>query len=378
MHKRPHPCSPNLAPSSTRGRPAMRRAINTVATVIATTTLIVAGAPTTPAFAQNAPTCMGKPATIVGTDNDDHLVGTDRNDVIVALGGNDFIAGIGGVDTICAGPGDDFVSGGPGNDVIQGEAGDDVLNGQTGADEIDGGDGADKIRGDDQLDQTGFDDRLSGGDDNDIIYGGGGNDTIWGNDGNDFLVGEFGNDRLFGGAGNDSISGLNGRDRIGGGAGDDTLLGGDGNDRINGGDGFDNCQKSRNDKVKNCQRTYDFKYRKVAFNGVGVSSDPYVDVTPTFFKDALAWATVDGLNGLPVKARYLGPKKNFTWRLPKSWTFVEVEKAFKGRYVVYGYGGVVLPSRETGPFRLVLECCDHAPYSDTSYETRLSAATTPQ
>src|SRR6266540_1577596 len=56
-------------------------------------------------------TCLGHPATLVGTGRHDTLVGTRGPDVIVGLGGNDRIRGGGGRDLICGGAGSDVVFG---------------------------------------------------------------------------------------------------------------------------------------------------------------------------------------------------------------------------------------------------------------------------
>src|SRR5882757_2991612 len=74
------------------------------------------------ATARVAPTCFGRPATIVG-----HGVihGTAHADVIVGSRGADRIVGGGGNDRICAGGGDDTVEGGDGSDRIEGGSGDD-------------------------------------------------------------------------------------------------------------------------------------------------------------------------------------------------------------------------------------------------------------
>lgn len=82
--------------------------------------------------------CLGREATIVGTDGADILVGTDGPDVIVGLGGND---------RIFAGRGNDVVCGGPGRDRLRGQSGDDVLLGGAGRDRLFGGSGDDRIRG---------------------------------------------------------------------------------------------------------------------------------------------------------------------------------------------------------------------------------------
>src|SRR2546430_6423468 len=51
------------------------------------------------------PTCLGEPATKIGTPGDDTITATDDDDVIVGLGGNDTIAGGGGLDLFCGGDG---------------------------------------------------------------------------------------------------------------------------------------------------------------------------------------------------------------------------------------------------------------------------------
>jgi len=65
-----------------------------------------------PAFAAT-PTCLGLPATIVGTDPHGQVImGTDGNDVIVGSPGPDTIYGLGGDDIICGMGGDDTIYGG--------------------------------------------------------------------------------------------------------------------------------------------------------------------------------------------------------------------------------------------------------------------------
>lgn len=102
---------------------------------------------TTPCAPPPAPTCLGLPATIVGTEGPDVLIGTAGNDVIVALGGNDLIFAGGGNDIICAGDGDDIVFGGPGNDILLGEDGNDILIGGADFDICVGGPGTDTAFG---------------------------------------------------------------------------------------------------------------------------------------------------------------------------------------------------------------------------------------
>jgi Ca2+-binding RTX toxin-like protein len=105
-----------------------------------------------------APTCDGKPATIVGGGL---IEGTDGNDVIVGSNGEDLIFGHGGKDTICGRKGDDRIDGGGKRDRIFGGSGDDDIKGGPGHDDIFGFKGDDRIRGQDG---------------NDFINGGAGTD----------------------------------------------------------------------------------------------------------------------------------------------------------------------------------------------------------
>lgn len=70
--------------------------------------------------------CLGRRATIVGTDGDDVLRGTPGNDVIVARGGRDDIAGQDGDDVLCGDDGDDRLDGGAGSDALESGLGVDV------------------------------------------------------------------------------------------------------------------------------------------------------------------------------------------------------------------------------------------------------------
>ena len=99
--------------------------------------------------ASGAPTCQGKPATIVlkksqigqtveGTNDDDIVVGTDGSDAFLGLGGND---------KICLGRGNDTVQGGDGNDLLFGGRGADTLNGGNGNDQMLGQGGGDRLFG---------------------------------------------------------------------------------------------------------------------------------------------------------------------------------------------------------------------------------------
>jgi Ca2+-binding RTX toxin-like protein len=90
---------------------------------------------------QAPPTCKGKPATIVGTEEQRDLKGTQGPDVIVDLGGNDLINGGPGNDLICAGKGNNAFFGGRGNDTLLGQAGRDTFI--SGGERCEGGKGHD-------------------------------------------------------------------------------------------------------------------------------------------------------------------------------------------------------------------------------------------
>lgn len=227
-----------------------------------------------PAWAQ-AVECDERPATIIGTEENDDIRGTANSDVIVAKGGKDKIAGFGGDDHICGGDDFDILDGGAGADTLHGNTGPDRLEGGDGHDRLfgghhsdllSGGDGADRIRNDfrdkpmiggpgpdvmsgvsvsyhsaprgvvvdlaagtargqgmDRL-RVGvavgsrFDDRLSGGTP--------GNEFLYGLSGDDHLKGFGLYDDLQGGRGDDRIEGMGGRDDLDGGGGDDVVLGG--------------------------------------------------------------------------------------------------------------------------------------------------------
>ena len=247
--------------------------------------------------ARAAETCNGLPATIIGTDGNDHRDGTPGKDVFLMKGGDNTVSGLGGDDTACMGTGDDTFTGGPGDDTFVAEPfadgrddffGDDGKNqsgaadlatyaarttavnvsldgshndGQAGeGDNIAGAD-VDAVRGgsgDDVLTERNVgqrtlfggpgDDTLSGGfnlfaeagDDTLIHIAGGGSGSLHGGDGADRLT-DLANVKsdLQGEDGPDRISGGPGRDVLFGGAGDDRIAGGLGSESILGGDGND-------------------------------------------------------------------------------------------------------------------------------------------
>ncbi|MCP3974294.1 MAG: calcium-binding protein [bacterium] len=232
------------------------------ALLLAASVLVVAPAAST----ADVPTCLGLPATIIGTsgndliratagthvivglEGDDNITGHDGDDVICGGAGNDQINGAGGDDRISGGPGDDYISGFSGDDILRGGAGDDAIQGNDGDDLIDGGSGADTLEGSSGNDtirgRTGADliggDYLSshfepGGDlksGSDVILGGRGPDLIWAGGGND---------RISGGRGEDTAYGQDGDDTMLGGPRDDALYGGPGSDIARGRAGVDSC-----------------------------------------------------------------------------------------------------------------------------------------
>jgi Ca2+-binding RTX toxin-like protein len=82
------------------------------------------------------PTCDGKTATIVGTDDPELLTGTPGDDVITAAGGNDVVKASGGNDIVCGGVGNDDLVGGGGKDKLFGEDGKDKLSGGGGKGDV--------------------------------------------------------------------------------------------------------------------------------------------------------------------------------------------------------------------------------------------------
>ena len=184
----------------------------------ASRTFTVATATPPPPPPPPAATCLGQPATIVGTAGKDVLNGTGGNDVIVGLGGADTINGGGGNDLICAGDGNDVVAGAAGRDRIDGGAGKDKLGGGGGDDALLGGDDDDRILG------NGGDDEADGGDGDDRIRGAAGDDVLKGRGGDDTLEGQGGDDTLLGAAGDDFLNGGPGRDRGEGGGGRDVIV----------------------------------------------------------------------------------------------------------------------------------------------------------
>lgn len=245
-------------------------------TTVAALALIPPGAAMLTTTATAAPaSCLGRPATIVGTTADDQLRGTSGPDVIVGGLGNDRIEGFDGADVICGNEGGDTMFGGAGADRIEGgpagmSYGSDYvpnrLRGGPGADELDPGtdsrwdpetgwvvgiidytyepgpvsvdlttgstDIGDKItyRRATRLIGSAYADTLKGGEHDDYIVSGLGDDYVSGRAGDDRLQPELNRqragdrDRVYGGGGNDHLWSQHGRDAFVGGDGDDQLL----------------------------------------------------------------------------------------------------------------------------------------------------------
>jgi hypothetical protein len=73
------------------------------------------------------PTCLGKPATIVGSNGSDVIYGTKFPDVIASLAGDDRVHALAGNDLVCGGDGNDVVLDGYGTDVVDGGTGVDTV-----------------------------------------------------------------------------------------------------------------------------------------------------------------------------------------------------------------------------------------------------------
>ena len=226
--------------------------------------------------AAEIPSCLGKPATIVGTTENDVIRGTRHADVIVGRRGLDLIRARGGNDRICSGKnhdyifdagGDDRVRAGPGQEHLTAGPGDDRLDGDPGdldsilyersprGVELDlrtgaaSGFGSDRITGIELAGGSPYGDILRGTPGQNFLNGEAGADVIAGFGGLDVLIGEAGADQLEAGRGSQILFGDGGPDRLDGGRGNDEVEGDDGADRLNGGNGSDNLSGGRNDDM---------------------------------------------------------------------------------------------------------------------------------
>lgn len=199
-----------------------KRPLIAAATVAAATGLM-GTAPASTQAGPDVPTCHGKPATIVGT-NDRDVYGTAKRsgsrlhnrDVLVLRGGRDLVNLYEGRSnlTICMGRDEDRVefgeSNGSRNLIDFGPGADKAFNTETddftpwGSMEVFGRAGADEIGtagGEDRIEGGSGRDRLYGGDDDDAIFGGAGRDKLYGGGNSDHLHGGDGDDLLDGDSG---------------------------------------------------------------------------------------------------------------------------------------------------------------------------------
>lgn len=228
-----HPCR----------RALLRRAIGLIAAVVgaslAAPFLATAARPETIRVASAS--CLGLPATIVGTSADDQLKGTSRNDVIDGGAGNDRITGGGGSDVICGGDGNDRLDArAGGGSRLSGGAGSDTLRGGPGVDLLDGGPGNDTVSGGAGEDAATYEDAPTAV----RVDLGRHRATGWGTDRLGGVENAFGSrfgDVLVGDGGRNHLAGLEGNDRLKGSPGNDLLDGGPGTDALDGGPGTDFC-----------------------------------------------------------------------------------------------------------------------------------------
>jgi glucose/arabinose dehydrogenase len=82
--------------------------------------------PPSQVLGESTVSCIGRTATIMGTEGSDRLIGTAGPDVIAGLGGKDELVGKGGDDLICGGAGADALEGGAGMDLLKGGPGRDL------------------------------------------------------------------------------------------------------------------------------------------------------------------------------------------------------------------------------------------------------------
>ncbi|MFC4786686.1 calcium-binding protein [Nocardioides sp. MAHUQ-72] len=166
-----------------------------------------------PVRAADAPTCMGRTATIVGTPYADTLYGTPGDDVVwlggTALEGQDhrydIFHGDDGADLVCQG-------GLGGADVDAGDGHDEVHldgSGGTGVLQVSGGSGDDRL-----VAPAGEGARLSGGPGSDVLVGGAGRDFLGGGEGDDDIRAGGGDDRVSEGPGSDSVDAGAGDDLV--------------------------------------------------------------------------------------------------------------------------------------------------------------------
>jgi Ca2+-binding RTX toxin-like protein len=178
--------------------------------------------PAVEAGPEQAPSCLGKRVTRVGTAGNDRLTGTAGRDVILGGNGDDAVDGGGGRDVICGGEGNDSLAGGAGSDEISGDNGNDRIDGGPGLDygvyeNSPGAVVADLSRG--AASGWGTDSLRNV----EALIGSRSGDTLRGNGRANYFAGLEGGDDITAGAGNDYLDGGRGRDKLKGGKGFDTV-----------------------------------------------------------------------------------------------------------------------------------------------------------
>ena len=210
-----------------------------------------------PAAATARSKCFGHRATIVGSNQRNHIKGTHHRDVIVGKGGNDELIGNGGRDIICGDSGNDRIfagkfphqsitkddptklSGGPGNDLLEGGFNDDFMVGDNASfgGNAKGPVGKDDLEGEFGNDYEIGDNYSSGGN-----ADGGRHDFIQAQKGADTIIGDSavtGDGRARGGA-NDHFASSSGHDfEVGDSYSPQGRAIGGGNDELNAGPGDD-------------------------------------------------------------------------------------------------------------------------------------------
>jgi Ca2+-binding RTX toxin-like protein len=223
----------------------MRRTVAAVAM-----TILAGGLVLTQARSQEAVTCFGRDATIVGTEGDDD---GDPNPTLFGTAGADVIAGLGGRDYMNGQEGDDYVCGNGGNDIIGDYFGDDHMAGASGNDLFNQSApaGNDVLIGGAGTDEASYEDKATVNLTTDSATTLGGQDVVTGIEN---LSAGSGSVVFIGDAGPNVLSGNAGRDRIRGRSGDDVLRGHELKDRLNGGPGEDTCYGHPSfDEITNCE-----------------------------------------------------------------------------------------------------------------------------
>lgn len=215
--------------------------------------------------AQEKPTCLGREATIVGTEGDDviytrRVTNVDPRPIVNGLGGNDRIVGARGRDILCGGAGDDTITGeggwnriapGPGDDTIYADSFT-IIHYTESASPVEvnaaegtaTGEGTDSFIGDPgSIFGSKFDDSIISSDSITRVIGGdAGNDRIIGSDNGGTFKGGPGNDTIETGSEGDWIQASSGDDHVDAGEGDDYIDGGSGTDTCANGEENLNCE----------------------------------------------------------------------------------------------------------------------------------------